>query len=118
MTNISKTLVTTQKPLPPSDKLGFGNYFTDHMFVAKYSEEKGWYEASIQPYGPLSIDPGASVFHYGQALFEGMKAFRQGDDGKSFSSALSSTITVCVRVLNAFVCRLLQWSCSCKVCTS
>lgn len=82
MTNISKTLVTTQKPLPPSDKLGFGNYFTDHMFVAKYSEEKGWYEASIQPYGPLSIDPGASVFHYGQALFEGMKAFRQGDDGK------------------------------------
>ncbi|MBO9667256.1 MAG: branched-chain amino acid aminotransferase [Bdellovibrio sp.] len=79
MTNISKTLVTTPKALPPSDKLGFGQYFTDHMFVAKYAEGKGWYDAQILPYGPLEIDPGASVLHYGQALFEGMKAFRQAD---------------------------------------
>lgn len=81
MTKITKTLTTQAKPLPPSDKLGFGQYFTDHMFVAKFAEGKGWYEASIQPYGPLAVDPGAAVFHYGQALFEGMKAFRQnGDD--------------------------------------
>jgi branched-chain amino acid aminotransferase len=79
MTNISKTLVTTPKALPPSDKLGFGQFFTDHMFVAKYAEGKGWYDAQILPYGPLEIDPGASVLHYGQALFEGMKAFRQAD---------------------------------------
>lgn len=77
--NIQKTLTSTPKTLPPSDKLGFGNFFTDHMFVAKFREGKGWYDASITPYGPLSVDPGASVFHYGQALFEGMKAFRQKD---------------------------------------
>jgi branched-chain amino acid aminotransferase len=79
--NIQKTLTTTPKALPPSDKLGFGQFFTDHMFVAKYREGQGWYEAKVEPYGNLSIDPGASVFHYGQALFEGMKAFRQ-ENGK------------------------------------
>ena len=79
--DIQKTLTTSPKTLPPSDKLGFGQYFSDHMFVAKYRDGQGWYEAKIQPYGPLSVDPGASVFHYGQALFEGMKAFRQ-DDGR------------------------------------
>lgn len=77
--NIQKTLTTKPKALPPADKLGFGQFFTDHMFVAKYREGEGWYEAKVEPYGPLSIDPGASVFHYGQALFEGMKAFRQQD---------------------------------------
>lgn len=77
--NIQKNLTTTLKPLPPSDKLGFGQFFTDHMFIAKFREGKGWYDARIEPYGPLSVDPGASVFHYGQALFEGMKAFRQND---------------------------------------
>jgi branched-chain amino acid aminotransferase len=75
--HIKTTLSTQPKVLPPSDKLGFGNFFTDHMFVAKHSEEKGWYDAQIVPYGPISLEPGASVFHYGQALFEGMKAFRQ-----------------------------------------
>jgi branched-chain amino acid aminotransferase len=79
--NIQKTLTTSPKTLPPADKLGFGQFFTDHMFVAKYREGQGWYEAKILPYSPLSMDPGASVFHYGQALFEGMKVFRQ-DDGK------------------------------------
>lgn len=79
MFNIKKTLTQNPKPLPPSDKLGFGQYFSDHMFVAKYAEGKGWYDASIVPYGPMSVDPGASVFHYGQALFEGMKSFRQVD---------------------------------------
>ncbi len=78
--NIQKTLATSLKPLPPSDKLGFGQFFTDHMFVAKFRQGQGWYEAKIQPYGPLNLDPAASVFHYGQALFEGMKAFRQSDE--------------------------------------
>lgn len=79
MTTISKTLTTSPKVLPPSDQLGFGQHFSDHMFLAKYTEGKGWSEAAVLPYGPLSLDPGASVFHYGQALFEGMKAFRQAD---------------------------------------
>ncbi|KYG67191.1 branched chain amino acid aminotransferase [Bdellovibrio bacteriovorus] len=81
MTKINTTLTKNPKNLPPSDKLGFGQYFTDHMFVAKYREGQGWYDAEILPYSPLALDPAASVFHYGQALFEGMKAFRQ-DSGE------------------------------------
>lgn len=63
------------KVKPPSDSLGFGKYFTDHMFTAWFSKEKGWHDAKVSPYQPLPLDPGASVLHYGQALFEGMKAF-------------------------------------------
>jgi branched-chain amino acid aminotransferase len=73
--SVTKTTQPLQKP--DATNLGFGQYFTDHMFVAKYSDAKGWYESKIVPYGPLPMDPAASVLHYGQALFEGMKAFRQ-----------------------------------------
>ncbi len=58
-----------------ADKLGFGQYFSDHMFTLEYENSK-WQNPRIQPYGPLQLEPGASVLHYGQALFEGMKAFR------------------------------------------
>lgn len=77
MIKVTTQLTKTLKALPASDKLGFGQHFSDHMFIAKFQEGKGWYEAGIFPYGPLALDPGASVLHYGQALFEGMKAFRQ-----------------------------------------
>lgn len=77
MRKIPRTLTKNPKAIPPSQSLGFGQYFSDHMFVAKYIEGQGWDSGQVIPYGPLSIDPGASVFHYGQALFEGMKAFRQ-----------------------------------------
>ncbi len=76
---IKKTLSANLKSIPASDKLGFGQYFSDHMFVAKFKDGQGWHDNHLQPYGPLNLDPGASVFHYGQALFEGMKAFRQQD---------------------------------------
>lgn len=79
MISITKNLTRSPKALPPSNQLGFGQHFTDHMFLARYVEGRGWGDASVVPYGPLSVDPGASVFHYGQALFEGMKAFRQRD---------------------------------------
>ncbi len=60
--------------------LGFGQYFTDHMATAYYRGlEQGWEEPEIVPYGPFSLDPAASVLHYGQAIFEGMKAFKQED---------------------------------------
>ena len=62
--------------LPPSDKLGFGHYFTDHMFVMDYSDAEGWHDARIVPYGPISLSPAASVFHYGTEVFEGLKAYR------------------------------------------
>jgi branched-chain amino acid aminotransferase len=73
---------TTGKREKPKDKdLSFGNVFTDHMFVADFEEEKGWYDPRVEPYGPLPLDPATAVLHYGQSLFEGLKAFR-GKDGR------------------------------------
>jgi branched-chain amino acid aminotransferase len=58
---------------------GFGKYFTDHMVLANWSAAKGWEDAQVCPYGPLSLDPATMVFHYGQEIFEGMKAYSQPD---------------------------------------
>src|SRR5712691_10285413 len=71
---------TTHKPKPKDSELGFGNVFTDHMFVADFQEEKGWYDPRVEPYAPFPLDPATAVLHYGQSLFEGLKAFR-GRDG-------------------------------------
>ena len=57
------------------ENLTFGNVFTDHMLVCDYVDGK-WQNPVIEPYGPITISPGAKVFHYGQAIFEGMKAYR------------------------------------------
>ncbi len=62
--------------------LAFGSVFTDHMFSCEYANGE-WQQPEIVPYGPLSIDPSAKVFHYGQAVFEGMKAFKD-DNGDVF----------------------------------
>lgn len=77
------TMERTQHPKqkPDQSKLGFGQYFTDHMFVMDYTEGKGWHDARIVPYAPLTLDPSAMVFHYGQAIFEGLKAYKT-DDGR------------------------------------
>ena len=72
---------STHKPKPKDAELGFGNVFTDHMFVADFQEEKGWYDPRVEPYGVLPLDPAAAVLHYAQAVFDGLKAFR-GVDGK------------------------------------
>ncbi|TMS00740.1 branched-chain amino acid aminotransferase [Nonomuraea basaltis] len=56
---------------------GFGQTFTDHMISIDYTEGQGWHDARLMPYGPLSLDPATSVFHYAQELFEGLKAYRQ-----------------------------------------
>src|SRR3989454_5590926 len=72
---------TANKKQRPKDKdLAFGRVFTDHMFVVDCQEEKGWYAPRVEPYAPLSLDPATAVLHYGQSLFEGLKAFR-GTDG-------------------------------------
>ncbi|TCD67533.1 hypothetical protein EIP91_012287 [Steccherinum ochraceum] len=70
--------VTTDspKPLPSSSQLVFGRTFTDHMLTIPWSANKGWGAPKIQPYGPLSLPPSATVFHYAQELFEGLKAYR------------------------------------------
>ncbi len=65
--------------LPPSDQLGFGTVFTDHMFVMDYNSRDGWHDARVVPYGPISMSPAASVLHYGTEVFEGLKAYRTPD---------------------------------------
>src|SRR2546429_3795145 len=60
---------------------GFGRVFTDHMVTIRYAEGKGWYDARVQPRGPLSIDPATAVLHYAQEIFEGLKAYRMADGG-------------------------------------
>jgi branched-chain amino acid aminotransferase len=78
---IRVTRATASRPKPADGELGFGQVFTDHMFVADFQDEKGWYDPRIEPYGPLALDPAAAVLHYSQAIFDGLKAFR-GVDGK------------------------------------
>lgn len=61
------------------ESLGFGTLFSDHMALIEWSTDKGWHSARITPRRPLSIDPAATVLHYGQEIFEGMKAYRHAD---------------------------------------
>lgn len=69
-------IIKTGKPKArPAGALFFGKYFTDHMFVMEYDDGK-WHDARIQPYAPFTLEPCCSVFHYGQAVFEGTKAYR------------------------------------------
>jgi branched-chain amino acid aminotransferase len=74
------TKATHLKPKPKDSELGFGQIFTDHMFLADFQEGKGWYDPRVEPYGPIPMDPAAAVLHYAQAVFDGLKAFR-GVDG-------------------------------------
>ncbi len=81
MLPIETQRAATLKSKPSSEGLGFGKYFTDHMFRMDYSHERGWHQARILPHGPLGLDPGAAVLHYAQAVFDGSKVFR-GKDGQ------------------------------------
>ena len=56
---------------------GFGQVFTDHMITLRWSAGRGWHDGRLEPYGPITLDPATAVFHYGQELFEGLKAYRQ-----------------------------------------
>ncbi len=71
------------KTKPAQDSLGFGNHFTDHMFLMKWNRQSGWHDAKICPYQEFKLDPAAMVFHYGQAIFEGMKAYK-GEQGQVY----------------------------------
>ena len=81
MLDIKITRTTTPKAKPTDEsKLGFGKVFSDHMFIMDYTAGQGWHDARIVPYGPISLDPSATVFHYAQECFEGMKAYRTADN--------------------------------------
>ena len=79
---IEKTTSPKAKPTDES-KLGFGHIFTDHMFVMNYTRGKGWHDPRIVPYQDITLSPAAMVFHYGQEMFEGLKAYK-GEDGKNY----------------------------------
>lgn len=76
---IKVTRAKTLKEKPDQNNLGFGNYFTDHMFVMDWDEGEGWHDARIVPYEPIAMDPASMVLHYAQETFEGLKAYKNGD---------------------------------------
>lgn len=80
MLNIRYEKTQNPKPIPgPDNPLTFGTIFTDHMFMMNYKEGKGWFDPRIVPYQPISLEPSCMVFHYGQEMFEGLKAYKSQD---------------------------------------
>ncbi|HEY8728174.1 MAG TPA: branched-chain amino acid aminotransferase [Acidothermaceae bacterium] len=79
----TRTSPTSPVPDAQRDDLlvspGFGRVFTDHMVTITWTPELGWHNANLRPYGPLALDPATAVFHYGQSIFEGFKAYVQPD---------------------------------------
>ena len=91
------------KEKPSPGNLGFGVHFTDHMFLMKWSREQGWHDAKICANEELRLSPAAMVFHYGQAIFEGLKAYRGKDDQlflfrpkDNFERLNSSAVRMCM----------------------
>ena len=77
---IKITKTTNPKPIPAdASKLGFGKVFSDHMFLMDYNRTDGWNNARIVPFGPIELSPASTVLHYGEEIFEGMKAYRRPD---------------------------------------
>ncbi|SER74639.1 branched-chain amino acid aminotransferase [Salisediminibacterium halotolerans] len=70
----------TKKEKPDPNELIFGRMFTDHMFTMHYTEENGWHQPQVRPYEKISLDPASMIFHYGQSVFEGLKAYRSADN--------------------------------------
>jgi len=77
--NISITKTTAPKVKPEASTLGFGKFFTDHMFMMDFSREDGWHDARIIPFANISLHPASTVLHYGSEIFEGLKAYRRAD---------------------------------------
>jgi branched-chain amino acid aminotransferase len=77
--NIKIDPASDTSPVVLPENLGFGQIFSRHMYIQKYSPDKGWHDAVIGPYGPLSMAPASAVLHYGQEIFEGTKAYRRPD---------------------------------------
>lgn len=80
-TEIEIERTSSPKEKPRGEALGFGRFFTDHMFLMDYDAGEGWHHPRIVPYGPIALDPAAKAFHYAQTAFEGLKAYRT-DEGR------------------------------------
>ena len=101
--NIVLEMTQDWKTKPDEKNLEFGRVFTDHMFIMDYAEEEGWHDPRIVPYQPLSLDPAAIIYHYGQTVFEGLKAYRTKDDHiqlfrpeKNFARMNNSSKRLCI----------------------
>lgn len=81
--SINKASQVELKAKPDQSRLGFGVYFSDHMLTMNYDSANSWHDLTIKKYQSFSLDPAAMVFHYGQAIFEGLKAYR-AQDGRLF----------------------------------
>ena len=108
---IKITLNKNLKPKPDENTLVFGQTFTNHMFVMDYNEENGWHNAQILPYGNIQLDPASMILHYGQEVFEGMKAYRseQGNimlfrPEKNFERLNTSNDRLCIPKLDEEFC--------------
>ena len=77
---IEVTLSSNKKQKPNPNELSFGKVFTDHMFMMDYTEGVGWHEPRVIPYQPITLDPASMIFHYGQTVFEGLKAYLSKDN--------------------------------------
>jgi branched-chain amino acid aminotransferase len=78
---VVKSTTPSQRPRPKDSELGFGRYFSDHMFLMDYTRRAGWHNARIEPLQDLRLSPAAMVLHYGQEVFEGLKAYHLHDGG-------------------------------------
>lgn len=85
MTNLQFSIERNLNPASDAEREAvlanpaFGKNFTDHMITIEWTEDEGWHDARVRPYGSVPMDPATTVFHYGQAIFEGIKAYRQPD---------------------------------------
>lgn len=112
MEEIKITLTGAPKAKPADEsKLGFGRSFTDHMFLMDYTVGRGWHDPRIVPYGPLTLDPSCSVFHYGQEVFEGLKAYKGANGSirlfrpdENFKRLNNSNERMCIPALDEDFC--------------
>ncbi len=111
MQEIRVTPIAIKKPKPAVESLGFGQYFTDHMFLMDYYAGEGWVDPRIVPYGDLSLSPAAMCLHYGQEVFEGMKAYHTPDGKpvlfrprKNFERLNVSNERLCIPALDVDFC--------------
>ncbi|WP_026414708.1 branched-chain amino acid aminotransferase [Actinomadura oligospora] len=85
MSTLDFEITRNENPVSAEDRAGiladpgWGQHFTDHMITIRYHKDKGWHDAKLEPYGPITLDPASQVLHYAQELFEGLKAYRQAD---------------------------------------
>lgn len=104
MLDIKVEKTKNPKEIPgKDDPLVFGTIFTDHMYIMDYNPEQGWHDPRIIPYQPIVLDPSAMVFHYGQEMFEGLKAYKTADESillfrpdKNITRANNTNRRICI----------------------